>query len=168
MFCSKCGMAFEGKEAHCPRCGQSAGAPLRTLRDSGLQDAGFERVIRRLSRFWYLFAGLNLALGLTGLVLVQIGLSSTLGPWEPWPHPPAWEWTLVGGAGWILVAARAVLAAAAGWGLQKYTDWGRPVAIVAGAFSFLQFPFGAVLGTYTLWTLLGKQHGELYHHHQMG
>jgi hypothetical protein len=136
---------------------------LPSLAASGDPHIGFERVIRNLSRFWYLFAGLNLVLGLTGLFLVQTGLASTPGPWEPWPHPPLWEWTLVGGAAWTLVITRVVLSAAVGWGLQNHTDWGRPVAIASGIFSLLQFPIGLVLGTYTLAVLIGKHHGELYH-----
>jgi hypothetical protein len=163
MFCSKCGLAFEKNEANCPHCGEPAGAPLHPLTADALDHNDFERAIRRLSRFWYLFAGLSLALGVMGLVMVQTGLANAVGPWEPWPHPPIWEWTLVGGAGWTQVAIRVVLSAAAGWGLEQHTDWGRPVAIFAGAFSFLQFPIGLVLGAYTLIVLLGRHHGELYH-----
>jgi hypothetical protein len=160
MFCNKCGLAFGQDQEVCPNCGQAASQPLTA---APLQHSVFERTIRRLSRFWYLFTGLNLALGLGGLFMVQTGLAAVAGPWEPWPHPPIWAWTLTGAAGWTLVIGRVILSLAAGWGLAVHADWGRPVAILAGAFAFLQFPIGLVLGTYTLIVLLGTHRGHLYH-----
>ena len=161
MFWSRCGEALSSGEAICGNCGQLAAAPLE-VEGRGGGHLDFARVIRRLSKFWYLFAGLNLALGLMGLIAVQIGISGTAGPSEPWPHPPFWDWTFVGGSAWTLLALRILLAAAVGWGLRNHTDWSRPVAILAGAFSILQFPIGLVLGVYTLIVLFGRHHRDLY------
>lgn len=152
MYCSKCGLEFgSGEYSVCPHCGKRVVA--------GLENTGFERTILRLSRFWYLFAGLNIALGLAGLFMVQTGQVSAAGPWEPWPHPPVWIWTLTGAAGWTLVMGRVLLSLAAGWGLRNGADWARVVAIAAGAFAMLQFPFGLVLGAYTIAVLLLRHSG---------
>lgn len=164
MHCSKCGAAIAYHQAVCPGCGQPAEKSIRIATAEAIRQGKFERTIQRLSRFWYLFAGLNGALGIMGIILFQTGLTTRPGPWEPWPHPPAWDWTLAAGMVWMLLISRVVLAAAAGWGLQEHADWGRPVAILAGAFSFLQFPIGVVLGIFTFVVLFGGRRASLYQH----
>ena len=69
--------------------------------------------MRRLRQYWFLFACLNVALGVAGLVMVQFGVLHRAGPWEPWPHPPLLEWMYIGGSAWGLLIARVALAAAA-------------------------------------------------------
>jgi hypothetical protein len=71
---------------------------------------------------------------------------------------------MAGGLAWSLLAARVVLSFAAGWGLQQRSDWGRVVAMIAGAVSSLQFPIGLVLGVYTYQVLLGRHHATMYDH----
>jgi hypothetical protein len=163
VFCSKCGLKFDEQEANCPRCGQPAGAALPPLTTDEIEYANADRIMRRLSRYWYLFAALSFGLGATGLFMVMTGLTTTVGPWEPWPHPPAWNWTFAGHAAWMIVIVRVVLSLAAAWGLGHRTDWARPVAVAAGAFALLQFPIGAVLGVYTLLELLVRRRGVLRH-----
>jgi hypothetical protein len=122
----------------------------------------FGRTIRRLCHFWFLFACLNVALGVAGLVLVQMGFSHHAGPWEPWPHPPLLDWTFLGGSGWTLLIVRTVLAVAASVGLRDRTDGARLVAGMAGVIAMTQFPIGLLLGAYTLVKLLGKRNAELF------
>jgi len=162
VFCSKCGLKFDEQEANCPRCGQSAGAPLPPLTSDEIEYVKADRTIRRLSRYWYLFAALSFALGAAGLFMVMTGLTATVGPYEPWPHPPAWNWTFAGSAAWIIVIVRVLLSLAAGWGLSHRADWARPVAFCAGAFAFLEFPIGAVLGVYTILVLLFRRRRPLH------
>ncbi len=42
----------------------------------------------------------------------------------------------------------------AGWGLLKRKSWARILALVIGFLSLMNFPFGTMLGVYTLWALL--------------
>lgn len=161
MFCSKCGSIVGAKQVFCAHCGHST-TVANTAQAGQTELVRFERTIRRLSRYWYLFAGVSAMLGLMGLFAVQIGLSMQAGPWEPWPHPDIWRWTLAGEVGWTLVLLRVTFAAAAGWGLDRKTDWSRPVALIAAGLAFLEFPIGLVLAVYTAPVLLGKHHAELY------
>ncbi len=161
MFCSKCGAIVGAQQAFCARCGHSmaAAANARAEQDELIR---FDRTVRRLGRYWYVFAGLSTVLGVIGLFAVQTGLSAQAGPWEPWPHPYIWNWTLAGGVGWTLLLMRVGLAAAAGWGLARKTDWSRPVTLIAAAVAFLDFPIGFVLAIYTATVLLGRQHAQFY------
>ena len=161
MFCSKCGAIVGAQQPFCARCGNST-AVAGSEEPEKHELARFERTVRRLSRFWYLFAGLSAVLGLMGLFAVQIGLSMQAGPWEPWPHPYIWNWTIAGGAAWTLLLLRVGFAMAAGWGLSRKTDWSRPVTMIAAAVSFLDFPIGFVLALFTFSVLLGRDHARLY------
>lgn len=125
----------------------------------------FDHIMVRLSFFWYLFAAPNVGLGLTGLIMGQIGAGGPTVPFEPWPHPPLFNWTMAGGVVWMLGASRAVLSVLAGWGPRARTDWSRPMALVAGAVAITQFPMGLILGAYTIAVLIGKHHAALYAHH---
>jgi len=163
VFCTSCGLKFDEQEGNCPRCGKPVGTPLPPLTPVEIDYSNADRTIRRLGRFWYLFAALSFGLGAAGLFMVMTGLTTTVGPWEPWPRPPAWNLTFIGSAAWMIVIVRVLLSLAAGWGLSHRTDWARPVAIGAGAFALLQFPIGAVLGVYTLLVLLVRRGRALHH-----
>jgi zinc-ribbon domain len=164
MYCSKCGLELKENQTFCTGCGHAAGNPLAAGTGEEARLGKFDRAIRRLSRYWYLFAGINIVLGAMGLFAIQTSLTVHPGPWEPWPHPYIWNWTMAGGLAWSLLAARIVLSFAAGWGLQRRADWGRVVAMFAGIISILQFPVGLVLGVYTLQALLGRHHATMYDH----
>ena len=43
-----------------------------------------------------------------------------------------------------------------GWGLLAHKEWARVVVIVLGIMHLVNFPFGTVLGVYTLWALLSN------------
>ena len=159
MFCAGCGRALS-REGVCPKCGRAAKAVL--LPGEAAEVFAFGRSIRKLKQYWFLFACLNVALGVTGLVMVQTGLSQQAGPWEPWPHPPLLEWTYLGGAAWTLLMLRVALAAAASLGLRNHTDWARAVTAVAAIVAMTQFPIGLMLGAFTLVKLLGKRNAELF------
>jgi hypothetical protein len=161
MVCAGCGQVLT-KEAVCPRCAM----PVKAARRLGASEAAalyqFGRRIRRLQQFWFLFAGLNVALGVAGLITVQMGLSHRVGLWEPWPHPPLIDWTFLGGSGWALLTTRSVFALAAGIGLRERVEWARLVTGTAAIVALTQFPIGLLLGAYTLVKLLGKRNAELF------
>lgn len=162
MYCSKCGSEVTDKQAYCSRCGHATTSATGTLAAEAAELFRFQRKIRRLRRYWYLFAGLSAVLGVMGLFAVQTGLTMHTGPWEPWPHPYIWNWTMEGGVAWTLLLLRVVGAIAAGWGLERVTDWSRPVALIAACVAFLDFPIGFLLAVYTFSALLGKHHAQLY------
>lgn len=162
MYCSKCGAEISATQGFCARCGHSTNSATGTQASEAADLARFQGKIRRLRRFWYLFAGLSGVLGIMGLFAVQTGLTMHTGPWEPWPHPYIWNWTMAGGVAWTLLLLRIAAAIAAGWGLERMTDWSRPVALIAACVAFLDFPIGFLLAVYTFSALLGKRHTQLY------
>jgi len=162
MYCSKCGVEIADKQAFCSRCGHSTTNATETQAADTAELIRFQRKIQRLRRYWYLFAGLSAVLGIMGLIAVQTGLTMHTGPWEPWPHPYIWNWTLAGGVAWTLLLLRVAAAIAAGWGLERMTDWSRSVALLAACVAFLEFPIGFLLAVYTFSALLGKHHAQLY------
>ena len=161
MYCSKCGGEIAENQAFCSRCGSSGNKFAAEARETA-ELLRYRSSIRRLSRYFYFLAGLSTVLGIMGLLAVQTGLSTHTGPWEPWPHPYIWNWTLMGSTAWLLLVLRVVAAGAAGWGLNRLTDWSRPVALIAAATAFLEFPIGFALAVYALSVLLGRHHASLY------
>ena len=158
MYCAGCGQILTNEQSACSGCGR----PVQTAGDA-TQVYEFARTIRRLSLYWLLFAGLNVALGVTGLIMAGAGLSQHAGPWEPWPHPPLLGWTYLGAAAWALLLTRAVMALAAGMALRDHAECARPVAITAAAVAMTQFPIGLVLGAFTLAKLAGSRSATLFH-----
>jgi len=161
MYCAGCGQILSN-ETVCPQCGRPVKAVMPGPDTEAAEVYAFGGTIRKLRRFWFLFACLNVALGVTGAVMVQIGLSHQAGPWEPWPHPPLLEWTYMGGSAWTLLFLRVALAAAASIGLRDHTDWSRLVTGMAAVMAMTQFPIGLMLGAFTLVKLLGKRNAELF------
>jgi hypothetical protein len=164
MYCSKCGRSMTQTQAFCPSCGRAPGKALDQGAAQIQEQQQFDQSILRLSRFWYLFAALNIVLGLAGWAMFDLHITNFAGPWEPWPHPPGWDWTLQASVTWTLFFSRVVASLLAGWGLREHTEWGRPVALLAAAVALLQFPIGVVLGIYTFALLVGRQHSALYEH----
>ena len=160
MNCAGCGQMLSSDRTACPQCGRSVVTPPQAAEVAQIYQFG--RTIRKLRHYWFLFACLNVALGVAGVVMVQTGLSQHVGPWEPWPHPPLLAWTYLGGSAWTLLILRVALAAAASIGLRDRTGWARMVTVLAAAVAITQFPIGLMLGAYTLVKLIGKRNGELY------
>lgn len=164
MYCSKCGSALTANRPSCPACGHPA--EKLSLKDAvgRAEQMRFDRIIRRLSQLWVLFAVFSLALGATGYLAGPLDAAGYALPYEPWPHPPVWNWTFAPGVVWILLASRVVLALMAAWGLKLRCEWCRSVVVVAGAVAITQFPAGLVLGAYTIAVLIGMRHTRMYAH----
>lgn len=45
----------------------------------------------------------------------------------------------------------------AGYGLLTLRPWARPLTIVLGVLDLIRFPFGTILGIYTLWVMLSTE-----------
>lgn len=54
----------------------------------------------------------------------------------------------------VFFAALALPGLALAYGLWKRRPWARPLGLVLGALNLFHFPFGTVLGVYTLWAML--------------
>lgn len=160
MYCAGCGQVVSDGKV-CPRCGQPVAALEGPPGEAAARHV-FGRTMRKLRQYWFLFACLNVALGVAGVVMVQIGVSHQAGPWEPWPHPPLLEWTHVGGWAWTLLIMRVALAAAASLGLRDRADWARLATGLAAVMAFTQFPIGLLLGAYTLVKIMGPQNRTLF------
>jgi hypothetical protein len=162
MYCAGCGQMMTNEPTVCPNCGRPVNAIASGQAGEAAGIYAFGQTMRRLRKYWFLFACLNIALGVAGLVMAQIGMWHHLGPWEPWPHPPLLAWALLGGSAWTLLILRVALAAAASMGLRDRTDWARPVTVTAAAVAMTQFPIGLMLGAYTLVKVLGRQNAALF------
>jgi hypothetical protein len=131
------------------------------------QLASYAGKVKALSTVWFIYAGLSLLLGLTGLAVADAFFSGRFGPWmqHPWNQAP-WTPQYFGPAllrfAWVFLVAKAGLALVAAWGLLERTQWGRIVAIVAAFLSLLKFPLGTALGIWTLVVLLGDRNATLY------
>ena len=60
---------------------------------------------------------------------------------------------LIGTIAAIYIVLIALPGIAVGIGLLKNLGWARLLAIVVGIFNLLSFPFGTMLGIYTLWVM---------------
>ncbi len=50
----------------------------------------------------------------------------------------------------------------AGYGLLKFRPWARMLTIVLGILELFGFPFGTILGVYTLWVLFSSEGARLF------
>ena len=57
----------------------------------------------------------------------------------------------------MFVALLAIPGLIAGYGLLKFRPWARMLTIVLAVFELIRFPFGTILGIYSLWVLLSSE-----------
>ena len=69
---------------------------------------------------------------------------------------------LLGTFGAIIVAVLAIPGLIAGYGLLRYYEWARILTIVIAVFELIHFPFGTILGIYSLWVLLSSEGSALF------
>ncbi|HUV70926.1 MAG TPA: zinc ribbon domain-containing protein [Terracidiphilus sp.] len=162
MFCSGCGQAMEPGQAFCPKCGRPVAPAVPPVPGLQFQLESYAGKVRLLGIFWLVYAGLTLVMGLAGLTFAKEVMSGGLGPWMHGPVPPMWLGPAFIHLIWVSLVVRAMLAAAAGWGLIEHSRWGRLVAIVIAILSLIRFPFGTALGIWTLVMLLGYRNSALY------
>jgi hypothetical protein len=158
MFCDKCGGAIETNQRFCGRCGKEL---------AGGADVGFPRRsrvrehIRLLGILWLAFSAFNAV----GAVILYV-LANTLfrhmadigGP----EGASTWLRPFIGVIA-LIVAAKAALGFATGWGLLQREPWARMLTIVLSFLALFHVPFGTALGIYTLWVLLPAESDVEYH-----
>lgn len=146
MFCDACGAPVEATQSFCPRCGKA----LRSMPVTPAQSriAGH---LRLLGILWLVASFIfRLAPGLFLATIFRPDMQ--LLP----PEVPAFVPHLVQTIGMLFIGI-AVLGFFTGWGLLTRQPWARMAAIIFGAVSLLDIPFGTALGIYTLWVLLPAQ-----------
>ena len=149
MFCDRCGTQLRGSESFCASCGkQFRPIPRRAI-------GRVESHVRNLAMFWLAYSAFRLAGGLLfSRFFAHWGLF-----WDS--NVPFFLPHLGRGIG-VMLMGTGVLGILAGWGLLERQSWARTLAIVLGFFALFHFPFGTVLGIYTLWVLLPAESAVEY------
>jgi len=57
----------------------------------------------------------------------------------------------------MFIALLAIPSLFAGYGLLRFRPWARMLTIVLAVFELIRFPFGTILGVYSLWVLLSSE-----------
>jgi hypothetical protein len=157
MFCDKCGSAIQADQRFCGKCGREfANAGVGFPRPSRVREH-----IRLLGILWLAFAAFN-AVGAVVLYVLantlflhmaDIGGPDGVGVWlRPFITVIA-----------LIVAAKAALGFATGWGLLQREPWARMLTIVLAFLALFHVPFGTALGIYSLWVLLPAESDAEYH-----
>ena len=109
-----------------------------------------------------ILAVLHFCLSAFGLFIAAMVLLGTVGAgaflsMAHGPDVPVWTGLLVGTVGTVVSMVFAILALpglALAYGLWKRRSWARVLGIVLGVLNLFHFPFGTIIGVYTLWVML--------------
>jgi len=148
MFCDGCGTQISGSATFCSRCGKSLGTtPLMP------QQGRIGGHVRLLGILWLALSALRL---IPGLFLIVFTNSRGFGPGMP---PFVLGLLPAIGMGFLICAGIGI---AIGCGLLTRQPWARMLAIIFGAVSLIDIPFGTGIGVYTLWVLLPAESEQEY------
>jgi hypothetical protein len=164
MFCSGCGQALAPGQGFCPQCGHPVAPMAPPVPGMMYQVQAYASKIKTLAVFWFVYAGLNLIIGLLLHAFLSSHHWANLDRWNGvWggPFGPSFGLALVRFA-WVLTLLRAGSALAAGWGLMERAQWARFAALVAAFLNIIHPIFGTILGIFTLVLLLGYRNNALY------
>jgi len=146
MFCDSCGASLQPGQGYCTRCSKQVIGPV--VEGSG-------RVARHahlLGILWIAYSAMSLIGGVI-LMIVSHTIFGPLGLPSMPGGPPMFIRPLLSAIAVVLLV-KAAAGLAAGLGLLQRQDWGRILAIVLGAVSLINIPFGTAIGIYTLWVLV--------------
>lgn len=62
---------------------------------------------------------------------------------------------------WMLLLL-AIPAVVSGFGLRRYNEWARMIALVVSLVCVIMFPFGTLIGAYGIWVLLSPESEYLF------
>jgi zinc-ribbon domain len=154
MYCDSCGTELQAGNRFCPSCGKSIGV------SPGPAGGRVGRHVRILSILWFATSALNL-IGAGVLLVLANTLFAHLERFPGPAPPPAFLQGLLSALG-LLLLFKALAGFAAGWGLLQRESWARPLTLVLGFISLIDFPIGTALGIYTIWVLLSSGADEEY------
>jgi hypothetical protein len=109
--------------------------------------------VRLLGILWLALSALRL---IPGLFLMAFANTRAFGP-----GIPLFLHELLPGIGMVFLVC-AGIGIAAGAGLLTQQPWARMLAIIFGAISLIDIPFGTAIGIYTLWVLLPAESEQEY------
>jgi hypothetical protein len=110
--------------------------------------------LRLLGIYWLALSAFRLVPGFVLIAVVDSGVFQQEGV-------PPFVTPLVESIAAVLLIL-AVAGIVTGWGLLAKQPWARMLAILLGAVSLIDMPFGTALGIYTFWTLLPAESEEQY------
>ena len=148
MFCDSCGTQISGSATFCSRCGKSLGTTPLMPRQGRI---GVH--VRLLGILWLAISALRL---IPGLFLVTLA-GARLFPSDV----PTFVHAVLPAIGLAFLIC-AGIGIAIGCGLLARQPWARMLAIIFGAFSLIDIPFGTAIGVYTLWVLLPAESEQEY------
>ena len=150
MFGVRCGATLQPEQSYCPACGK----PVATVPLMPVQSrlAGHMRLLAIL---WFAVSAFRMLPGI--FLLTMFGPDNRFLP----ANVPGFVNGILQTVGYVLIIGAAA-GLIAGWGLLERQPWGRTLAIVLGAFSLIDLPFGTALGIYTLWVLLPAESAVEY------
>lgn len=120
--------------------------------------------VKVIGAFHIIFGGV----GLLGALLILLffgglsGLVALVGTDEPAAVLTLPFIQALGGVLFFFALAMSVPGVVAGFALLQYRPWGRVLALVLAVPGLLAFPFGTVLGFYSLWVLLSRDGRRLF------
>jgi hypothetical protein len=181
MVCQACGSPAQG--AFCSQCGVPA--PIPTAHPAPPPNAyqppppaysvpvftpypgHVDRHLRTLGSLWLVYGTFRAIGGIIAtLVLAGVSTGAFVHSWiEPRAFPFSGGAPLMAGIA-IFVAVMTLLYSAlsflVGYALLNRKPWGRTLAIVIGILQLIKFPFGTIVGIYTLWVLAPRLSGAEY------
>lgn len=149
MYCDACGAQLAENQKFCRACGKPVGDVPIAPPQSGI--AGH---VRLLGILWLAISALHV---LPGIALMTVGHMRFM------HFPPEARFVphLLVLLSYLFLLG-SIAGFAAGWGLLQRSSWARMLALVLGAISLLNVPFGTALGAYTLWVLLPEKSEQEY------
>jgi len=154
MFCDGCGAVVQSGQSFCSKCGKQVLGTVTAMPQPRT------RVREHVQLVGILWLGMS-AFNLIGAVILYVLANTLLTPTGA-AHAPAFLRPLLTVVS-ILLAGKAALGFAAGWGLSARESWARILALVLAFVSlFTNIPFGTALGIYTMWVLLPRESEEEY------
>jgi len=148
MFCDGCGTQINGSATFCSRCGKSLGTTPLMPRQGRIGGH-----VRLLGILWLAISAFRL---IPGLFLIALGSTRGFGSGMP---PLVVGLLPLIGMGFLICAGVGI---ATGCGLLTRQPWARMLAVIFGAVSLIDIPFGTAIGVYTLWVLLPAESEQEY------
>ncbi len=165
MFCDRCGKEVGVAAQFCGACGKPVGFPSTTV---AVSDGRVGRHLNVLGTLWIIYGVIRLLealwLLLVGRILVPPFISEVVSHFRVIPGGLSIERIVSSSmacAG-IWAALFGVVEIVLAWGLLERQHWARILALVIGFLALLRFPFGTLMGIYTIWVLLPAPSGQEY------
>jgi hypothetical protein len=120
-----------------------------------------EQHVKILAWLNIVLGGLGVLMAL-GILVFFGGLAGVAGSEDNPDAEGAAVLGIIGGIGFLILAALSIPCVIAGIGLLKLRPWAQMLAIVMSVLNLVSVPFGTALGIYGLWVLMNKDTKPLF------